>query len=131
MWSWSSWEGESDSAKDREAKLTVPQSRRRFGWTTWMTRSSSRSYWHPLPLEHIRLANDIISYARESLKINLNQNVYLTLTDHISFVIDRYRAGMKFDNILSDEVRLFYPVEYSVGRYALEKIEERTGWRGG
>ena len=42
-----------------------------------------------LPLEHIRLANDIISYARESLKIRLNQNVYLTLTDHISFVIDR------------------------------------------
>ncbi len=82
-----------------------------------------------LPLEHIRLANDIISYARESLKIRLNQNVYLTLTDHISFVIDRYRAGMNFDNILADEVRLFYPVEYSVGRYALEMIEERTGCR--
>lgn len=82
-----------------------------------------------LPLEHIRLANDIISYARESLKIRLNQNVYLTLTDHISFVIDRYRAGMNFSNILADEVRLFYPVEYSVGRYALEMIEERTGCR--
>ena len=82
-----------------------------------------------LPLEHIRLANDIISYARESLKIRLNQNVYLTLTDHISFVIDRYRAGMNFDNILADEVRLFYPLEYSVGRYALEMIEERTGCR--
>ena len=82
-----------------------------------------------LPLEHIRLANDIISYARESLKIRLNQNVYLTLTDHISFVIDRYRAGMNFDNILADEVRLFYRLEYSVGRYALEMIEERTGCR--
>ncbi len=82
-----------------------------------------------LPLEHIRLANDIISYARESLKIRLNQNVYLTLTDHISFVIDRYRAGMNFDNILADEVRLFYPLEYSVVRYALEMIEERTGCR--
>lgn len=82
-----------------------------------------------LPLEYIRLANDIISYARESLEIMLNQNVYLTLTDHISFAIDRYRAGMNFSNILSDEVRLFYPVEYSVGRYALELIEERTGYR--
>lgn len=82
-----------------------------------------------LPLEHIRLANEIISYARESLKIMLNQNVYLTLTDHISFAIDRYRAGMSFSNLLSDEVRLFYPVEYSVGRYALELIEERTGYR--
>ncbi len=82
-----------------------------------------------LPLEHIRLANDVISFAKESLKINLNQNVYLTLTDHISFVIDRYQAGMNFGNILAEEVRLFYPVEYSVGRYALELIEERTGSR--
>lgn len=82
-----------------------------------------------LPLEHIRLANDVISFAKESLKINLNQNVYLTLTDHISFVIDRYQTGMNFGNILAEEVRLFYPVEYSVGRYALELIEERTGRR--
>ena len=36
---------------------------------------------------------------------------------------------MNFDNILADEVRLFYPLEYSVGRYALEMIEERTGCR--
>lgn len=82
-----------------------------------------------LPLEYIRLANEIISYAKESLEIMLNQNVYLTLTDHISFAVERYRAGMSFSNILSDEVRLFYPVEYSVGRYALELIEERTGCR--
>ena len=81
------------------------------------------------PFKYIRLANEIISYARESLEITLNQNVYLTLTDHISFAIDRYQAGMNFSNILSDEVRLFYPVEYSVGRYALELIEERTGCR--
>ncbi len=82
-----------------------------------------------LPLEYIRLANEIISFAKESLEIMLNQNVYLTLTDHISFAVERYRAGMSFSNILSDEVRLFYPVEYSVGRYALELIEERTGCR--
>ncbi|MDE7250236.1 MAG: PRD domain-containing protein, partial [Lachnospiraceae bacterium] len=40
-----------------------------------------------------------------------------------------HREGMDFSNILFDEVRLFYPVEYSVGRYALELIEERTGCR--
>lgn len=82
-----------------------------------------------LPLEYIRLANDIISYAKDNLSIKLNQNVYLTLTDHISFAINRQREGMVFNNILYDEVRLFYPVEYSVGSYALELIEERTGCR--
>lgn len=82
-----------------------------------------------LPLEYIMLSADIISYARDSLGILLSQNVYLTLTDHISFVLDRHRHGMNFHNILFDEVRLFYPVEYSVGRYALELIEEKTGYR--
>ena len=82
-----------------------------------------------LPLEYIRLANDIISYAKDNLGIKLNQNVYLTLTDHISFAINRHREGMMFNNILYDEVRLFYPLEYSVGKYALELIEERAGCR--
>lgn len=84
-----------------------------------------------LPLEHIRLATDIISYAKESLGLILSQNVYLTLTDHIGFTLKKHREGMIFNNALYDEVRLFYPLEYSVGRYALELIEERTSCRLG
>lgn len=82
-----------------------------------------------LPIEHIRLATDIISYAKESLGLILSQNVYLTLTDHIGFTLNRHRDGMAFNNALYDEVKLFYPLEYSVGRYALELIEERTSCR--
>lgn len=82
-----------------------------------------------LPLEYIRLSTDIISYAKESLGIMLGQNVYLTLTDHIGFVLNKHKEGLNFNNILYDEVKLFYPLEYSVGRYALELIEERTGCR--
>ncbi len=82
-----------------------------------------------LPIELIRLSTDIISYARENLEISLNQNVYLTLTDHISYALERHRKGLSFNNVLYDEVKLFYPLEYSVGCYALELIEERTGCR--
>ncbi len=82
-----------------------------------------------LPIEHIRLAADIIAYAKESLGLSLSQNVYLTLTDHIGFTLNRHRDGMAFNNALYDEVKLFYPLEYSVGRYALELIEERTSFR--
>ena len=82
-----------------------------------------------LPIEYIRLSTDIIAYARDSLEIKLNQNVYLTLTDHISYALERHRKGLNFNNVLYDEVKLFYPLEYSVGRYALELIEERTACR--
>jgi len=82
-----------------------------------------------LPLEHIRLSADIITYARESLGLVLSQNVYLTLTDHIGFILKKFHEGIEFNNALYDEVKLFYPLEYSVGRYALELIEDRTECR--
>ena len=80
-----------------------------------------------LPLEYIQLSNDIISYTKASIGIKLNQNVYLTLMDHISFAIDRFKEGMHFANALLEEIKLFYPKEYLVGKYALNLIEEKTG----
>lgn len=80
-----------------------------------------------LPLEYIQLSNDIISYAKDTIGIKLNQNVYLTLTDHISFAIDRFKEGMHFSNALFEEIKLFYPKEYLVGKYALHLIKEKTG----
>lgn len=46
-----------------------------------------------VPLEQIQLTNGIISYARTALGKKLNDNIYLTLTDHISFAIERIPAG--------------------------------------
>ncbi len=82
-----------------------------------------------LPLEYVQLSSDIISYAKSSIEIKLNQNVYLTLTDHIGFAIDRFKEGMHFTNALLEEIKLFYPKEYLVGKYALRLIEEKTSLR--
>lgn len=78
-----------------------------------------------LPLEYIQVSNDIIMYAKEILNIELNQNVYITLTDHISFTVDRFKKGMDFANALLEEVKLFYPNEFSVGIHALQLIKTR------
>lgn len=80
-----------------------------------------------LPIEYIRLSNQIITYAKETLGIKLNQNVYLALTDHISFAIERQKEGMFFSNALYEEIKLFYPNEYLVGKHALYLIEDQTG----
>ncbi len=80
-----------------------------------------------LPLEYIQLSADIISFAHSSTGKQLNQNVYLTLTDHISFAIERFKTGMLFSNALLEEIKLFYPKEYLVGKYALRLIREKTG----
>lgn len=82
-----------------------------------------------MPLECIQVSDRIISYAKEQLPMRLNQNVYLTLTDHISFALKRYEEGMFFENALYSEIRRFYPEEFRIGQKALLLIEEQTGVR--
>lgn len=80
-----------------------------------------------VPLEHIQLTNGIISYARTALGKKLNDNIYLTLTDHISFAIERIRQGIILKNALLWEIKRFYNHEFLVGKEALVMIEKRLG----
>ncbi|MDO4291645.1 MAG: PRD domain-containing protein [Eubacteriales bacterium] len=82
-----------------------------------------------MPLECAQVSDAIISYARERLPLRLNQNVYLTLTDHIDFALKRHAQGMLFENALYREIKRFYPEEFEIGLYALDLIAERTGVR--
>ncbi len=77
--------------------------------------------------EQIELCSRIIAYAGESLSARLNPSIYLTLTDHINFAINRIKQGIVFQNALLTEVRTFYPREYAVGKYAVELIRTETG----
>ncbi|MCC3867401.1 BglG family transcription antiterminator LicT [Terrisporobacter mayombei] len=78
-----------------------------------------------LPLEHFRLSYEIISYARRTLGQKLNENIYITLTDHINFAVKRFKKGMMFPNPLLWEVKQFYKSEYLIGEYALRLIKEK------
>lgn len=77
-----------------------------------------------LPIEYLRLTDQIISYTKDIVGLDLNQNIYLTLTDHISFAVDRFLKGMNFPNTLFEEIRMFYPKEFLVGKKSLELIEK-------
>ena len=78
-----------------------------------------------MPLEHAEISNDIIAYAESTLKLELNQSIYVTLTDHINFAIERYRKGIVFENALLWEIKRFYAQEYELGQYAVRLIGEK------
>ena len=86
-----------------------------------------KALFSSLPSEYIEVSAEIIEYARTILNKRLNENVYVTLTDHIKFAVVRYQEGIVFEDVLLNEVRLFYPQEYSVGQYALERIAIELG----
>lgn len=80
-----------------------------------------------MPLEHARISNNIISYAESELKLRLNQSIYVTLTDHINFAIERLKMGIRPDNALLWEIKRFYPQEYRLGEYGIRLIEKELG----
>ena len=49
-----------------------------------------------MPYEHVRLANQIIHNAKLQLNRHLNRNVYITLTDHLNFALERGKKGIVF-----------------------------------
>ncbi len=80
-----------------------------------------------LPLVHIQASTEIINYAKSVLNRRLNQSIYITLTDHINFAIERFKERMVFTNPLLNEIKTFYKEEYLVGEYAVALIERRIG----
>lgn len=80
-----------------------------------------------VPLECIQITNEIVEYAKISLGRRLNDSVYLTLCDHISFALERTRNGIQIRNALLMEIRRFYYHEYEIGLEALRLIQKHTG----
>lgn len=75
--------------------------------------------------ETLRVTDLIVKQAKKQLDSDLNENIYLTLTDHISFAIDRVKKGIIFKNALYWEVKRLYSKEFEIGLYALEQIKEK------
>ena len=80
-----------------------------------------------LPMEHLSVSTEIIEYAQQVIRSPLSPSIYITLTDHVNFVVERYEKGMMFQNALMEEVKNFYPSEYLIGEYAIALLQRRLG----
>ena len=82
-----------------------------------------------IPIEHVSLCYDIIEYAKNMLDVEMNDYIYVTLTDHISYAIKLYKEGIFRPNVLIWEIRKFYPKEYNIGLKVLDFIEDELECR--
>ena len=78
-----------------------------------------------IPLEVIQACNEIISYAKYSLGKKINDNIYISLTDHINFALERAKQGVDFKNALIWEIKRFYNHEFLIGKEALQIIKKK------
>jgi beta-glucoside operon transcriptional antiterminator len=80
-----------------------------------------------LPVEHIDAAEEIISYAEGKLMVPLSNHIHISLTDHLSFAIERLEKGYSIQNKLLNEIRVLYKPEFEIGQWAQQLIKERLG----
>lgn len=90
---------------------------------------TAKALFSNIPEDLLAICVRIIDYAKEALGTQLNDNVYLTLTDHINFAISKAAEGLEFLSAVSGEVKAFYPSEHVVGKMAIEMIEKEMGVR--
>ncbi|WP_234122479.1 BglG family transcription antiterminator LicT [Clostridium hydrogenum] len=80
-----------------------------------------------IPTEDVSMSYDIIEYAKNLLGVELNDYIYVTLTDHISNALKMFDEGYNTRNPLIWEIKKFYSKEFQVGVKAIEFIEDETG----
>ena len=86
-----------------------------------------KSLFGKIQREYVEITDEILKYATNRLNKKINESAYFTLADHISFAVSRMKEGMRFQNILTPQVKRFYPDEYEVGLYALKLLKEKMG----
>ncbi|ASN86077.1 MULTISPECIES: BglG family transcription antiterminator LicT [Pectobacterium] len=82
-----------------------------------------------IPMDVITTADKIILLAKERLPGKLQNSVYISLTDHCHFAIERHKQGVDIRNVLLWEIKRLYPKEFAVGLEALDIIEQRLAVR--
>ncbi|MBF1996563.1 BglG family transcription antiterminator LicT [Serratia symbiotica] len=78
-----------------------------------------------IPLACVTTADQIITLARQHLPGELHNIIYITLTDHIHFALQRHAQGLDIKNALLWEIKKLYPAEFAVGLQALTLIAQR------
>ena len=77
-----------------------------------------------VPMSLVSLSSDIIEYAKNILDTDFKEYMYITLTDHLNFAINRAKENISYVNALKWDIKKYYPKEYGVGMKALNLIKE-------
>lgn len=77
-----------------------------------------------IPEEYFEATQEIIAQAKLKLGHELSDSLYLALSDHIHFAVERCRKGMRITNRLLIETRMVYPDEFAVAQDAVAYLNK-------
>lgn len=100
---------------------------KKFVFDTRELNDKFTALFNQVPVKYIELSSNIIDYASKKLNIVFDNNIYIALSDHISYAIERYQNNEPLKNALLFDIKKFYPNEFNVSMKALEMISYETG----
>lgn len=68
------------------------------------------------------IEEEIQKIKKENDKIN--ENIHITLADHISFAIERLKAGIVFNNPFNEDIKTLYGKEYSYAEEIINRLNK-------
>ncbi|KRL45074.1 BglG family transcription antiterminator LicT [Lacticaseibacillus manihotivorans] len=78
-----------------------------------------------VPLQEVDASERVINYAKIKLGKQLNENIYVNLTDHLHMAIKRFKEeGISLSNPLKWDIARFYPDEFAVGKKAVAVVKD-------
>jgi len=79
--------------------------------------------------EIVRLSFHIVEFCQKNSTSKVNDYLFVTLADHLSFAFKAYDNNQINPNLIMWEIKRYYPKEFQLGLHALDYIEEETGKR--
>lgn len=74
------------------------------------------------PLDYILVSEEIIAYIKAHSSKEIDDGIYVTLTDHITNTIERIRMGIDFDMTMLLNVKSLYREEHRLALHAIDMM---------
>ena len=80
-----------------------------------------------MPSIYLSISEEIVEMIRSESDLKLSENIYITLTDHISMSLEREKKGLILGNPFLIEIKQFYKKEFKLAEKAADIIKKHLG----
>lgn len=80
-----------------------------------------------MPSIYLSISEEIVEMIYRESDLKLSENIYITLTDHISMSLEREKKGVVLKNPFLLEIKQFYKQEYALAGQAAGIIKRHLG----
>ncbi len=76
---------------------------------------------------YLDITHEVVSIAEKELGTKLNMSIFFTLSDHLSFAVERVKKNIEITNRVYWEIKNYYPIEFEIGVGAIKLLKKETG----